>query len=111
LKTGTVEILRHVEITPTVSKYQVPVGAIIISKYESHIKPDQVLSFVIIGKENVYKFITKHYLTIISLADYKMHTTDVIADNLNTISYLKERAQVQLDKVFTELDEGIFDND
>ena len=105
------EILRHVEITPTVSKHDVPIGAVIISKHDANAKPEWVTSFHIIGKESVYKFITKQYLSISPVVDYKMHATDIIEDNLEKIAYLKERAQGQLDKLFTELDEGIFDND
>lgn len=113
MKTGTVEIRQHVETTPTVSK-SFDVGSILISKYDNdslgkstYAPPTQ---FVLLGKYRIYKFIGKNYVTASPAEEYTASSADIIVEDKELITYLRDRARTLLGAIYHEIEDGILDD-
>jgi len=104
-----VEIRQHVETIPTVSK-ELPVGSIIVNKYDATRETKNIISFEVIGENKVFKFVGERHLTASPLDSYTMGSTYVVVDNPTVISYLLTRAKNILKDIIQECEEGVFDD-
>jgi hypothetical protein len=104
-----VEIRQHVETIPTVSK-ELPVGSIIVTKYDANREAKNIITFEVVGKDKIFRFVGKGHLAASPLDSYTMGSTYVVIDNPITISYLLTRAKNILRDIIQECEDGVFDD-
>jgi len=104
-----VEIRQHVETIPTVSK-ELPVGSIILTKYDAKREAKNIVTFEVVGKDKVFRFVGKGHLSTSPLDKYTMGYSYVVVDNPTVISYLLTRAKDILEDIIQECEDGVFDD-
>ena len=106
------EILQHVETTPTVYKHFI-VGSILMDKWaidDSRKCKGQSGTFTVIGKNRVFTFLGNDYVTVKHPKDYTASSHDLLVDDAEHIAYLRLRAQRILGDLIQEIEEGVFDD-
>tara|TARA_A100001015_G_scaffold310149_2_gene410955 strand:+ start:114 stop:467 length:354 start_codon:yes stop_codon:yes gene_type:complete len=114
LKNGTVAIRQHVETTPMVSE-DIAVGSIITSStYLQTAKQfgrmKSIHTFAVVGQHKVFKFIGEDYVSTCPPEKYTRYADDVIVEDAEVISYLRDQARKSLGSLIQECEEGVFDD-
>lgn len=96
--------------TPTVYE-QVPIGTIMLSKYNMNLTdPNNISSFYIIGDHYVFYMIGDNRFSCDARKDFDFDEHMEIVSNPAVIQYLRDKARRFIGSIITECEEGILDD-
>jgi hypothetical protein len=93
----------------------VAVGSIITSSvYLQNAKQfgrmKSIHTFAVVGHHRVFKFIGEDHVTACAPDRYTRYADDVIVEDPEVISYLRDQARKSLGSLIQECEEGVFDD-